>query len=104
MYKPRHALRYERLFPTLDIHSMPHPIIEISELTQLIVDHLLLDSPKSLVSLACSCRGLEEQALSNLWSKQSLLEILIGSTLPSGMLSSPEPPQVRSVNSCTVLP
>jgi len=46
---------------------MPHPIIEISELTQLVVDHLLLlDGQQSLVSLACTCRALEEQAFSTL--------------------------------------
>jgi len=77
---------------------MPHPIIEISELTQLIVDHLLLlDGQQSLVSLACTCRALEEQALNTLWSEQPSLVILIQSTLPPGILSSPQfLPQVCS--------
>ena len=66
---------------------MPHQIIEISELTQLVADYLLLDGQESLVSLACTCRALEEQALSTLWSEQSALEILIESTLPQGILS-----------------
>jgi len=75
--------------------SMPHPIIEIIELTQLVADHLLLDSRQGLVSLACTCRALEEQALSTLWSEQSSPETLIQSTLPPGILSSPRfPPQV----------
>jgi len=69
---------------------MPHPIIEISELTQLVADHLLPDDPRSLVSLACTCRALEEQALSTLWSEQSSLETLIRSTLPPGILFSPQ--------------
>jgi len=74
---------------------MPHPIIEINELTQLVADLLLLDGRQSLVSLACTCRALEEQALSTLWSEQSSLETLIKSTLPPGILSSPQfPPQV----------
>jgi len=68
--------------------TMPHPIIEISELTQLVANHLLLVSPKSLVPFACTYRALEEQALSTLWSEQSSLRILIKSTLPPGVLSS----------------
>ena len=71
---------------------MPHPIIEISELTQVIIDHcLLLGDKRSLVSLACTCRALEEQALSTLWSKQSSLETLIESTLPPGILPPSKP-------------
>ena len=78
---------------------MPHPIIEISELTQLVADRLLLVSPKSLVSLACTCRALEEQALSTLWSEQSLLETLIENILPPGIRTcSLSLPQVRSNN------
>lgn len=67
--------------------SMSHPIIEISELTQLVANRLLLDSPKSLVSLACTRRALEEQALSTLWSEQPSLVTLFTSALPSGTLS-----------------
>jgi len=75
---------------------MPHSIIEISELSQLVADFLLfLHGQQSLVSLACTCRALEEQALSTLWSEQSSLETLVRSTLPPGILSSPQfPPQV----------
>lgn len=76
---------------------MPRPIIDIGELTQLTSDQLLLDSPRSLVSLACSCRALEEQSLSTLWSRQSSLDALIRSTIPSGILTPFEPlPQVRN--------
>ena len=75
--------------------TMPHPIIEISELTQLLVDHLLLVSRKSIVSLACTCQALEEQALSTLWSEQPSLERLIKSTLPSVFLTDPPIPPVQ---------
>jgi len=78
---------------------MPRPIIEISELTQLVADHLLLDGQQSLVSLACTCRALEKQALSTLWSEQSSLDILIESTLPPDVLTpwlAQRKPQVRN--------
>ena len=65
---------------------MPHPIVEISELTQLVANHLLLDGPESLTSLACTCRALEELALSTPWSKQSSLTTLAESTIPSAAL------------------
>ena len=74
---------------------MPHPIIEISELTQLTANHLLFVSLGSIVSLACACRALEEQALSTLWSEQPSLETLIESTLPPGT-RSPFLTQVRN--------
>ena len=77
---------------------MPHPIIEISELTQVIIDYCFPRDERSLVSLACTCRALEEQALRTLWSKQWSLETLIKSTLPSGILPPSKPlPQVRWV-------
>jgi hypothetical protein len=77
---------------------MPHPIIEISELTQVILDHCLLGNEWSLVSLACTCRALEEQALSTLWSEQSSFVTLIESALPPGILTPSKPlPQVRWV-------
>lgn len=76
---------------------MPHPIIEISELTQLIANHLLPDGPEGLLSLACTCRALKEQALSTLWSEQPSLKTLVECTLPSGVLSSPQLlPQART--------
>ncbi|KAF9783787.1 hypothetical protein BJ322DRAFT_1219409 [Thelephora terrestris] len=80
--------------------SMPHPIIEISELAQVIFDHcLLLRDERSLISLACTCRALEEQALSTLWSEQSSLVTLIESALPPGILTSSKPlPQPTSAH------
>ncbi|KAF9780746.1 hypothetical protein BJ322DRAFT_279325 [Thelephora terrestris] len=78
---------------------MPHPIIEISELAQVIVDHcLILGHKQSLVSLACACRALEVQALSALWSEQSSLTVLIKSTLPPGVwsLSTPLPQPTKA--------
>ena len=79
---------------------MPHSVIEISELTQVIADHcLLLGYKQSLVSLACTCRALEQQVLSTLWSEQPSLETLIESTLPPGISPPSDPlPQVRSVS------
>ena len=77
---------------------MPHPIIEINELTQIIAEQCLLGGKQSLVSLACTCRALEEQALSTLWSEQSSLATLIKSTLPPGISPPSNPlPQVRSL-------
>ena len=79
---------------------MPHPIIEISELTQLVTDHLLLSDRESLISLAYTCRALKEQALSILWLKQASLKTLIEAALPSEILSPSQPlPQV-----CTIGP
>ena len=46
--------------------STPHPIIEVSELVQPAINHLLDVSPKGLVSLACTYRGLKEQALATM--------------------------------------
>ena len=56
---------------------MPHPIIKINELSQLVIDHLLAISPKSLKLLACTYNDLEEQALAALWSEQSSLQICV---------------------------
>ena len=78
---------------------MPHPIFEISELTQVIIDYCLPRNKGSLVSLACTCRALEEQALSTLWSEQSSLVTLVKSTLPPGILPPSKPlPKVRWVS------
>ena len=93
----RDVLNLASSFQSYSSCTMPHPIIEISELTQLVADHLLLVSPKSLVSLACACRALEEQTLSTLWSQQPSLDTLIKSTLPPGVLTrSPFPTQARN--------
>ena len=77
---------------------MPHPIIGISEVAQIIFDHLAAPGSRiTLVSLACTCKGLEEQALRTLWSGQESVRILVKSTLPHGMLSSPPRSQVRGI-------
>ena len=58
------------------------PVIDISELAQLVIDHLIDVSPESVVSLACTCKALEEQALRTLWSNQPIpLQTLVRSTL-----------------------
>ena len=56
-------------------------VIKISELAQLIIDCLVQISPESVVSLACTCKALEEQALSALWSDQDSLQRLVQCTL-----------------------
>ena len=56
---------------------MPHPIFKIDELLRLIIDELVETSQGSAVSLALTCRSLEEPALRSLWKKQSsLLDLL----------------------------
>ena len=77
---------------------MPHPIIEISEVAQLIFDHLAAPGSRiALVSFACTCKGLEEHALRTLWSRQNSVRVLVKSTLPRSMLSSPLRSQVRDI-------
>ena len=39
------------------------PVMEISELAQLVANHMLLNSPNSLVSVARTCRGPKKQTL-----------------------------------------
>lgn len=57
-------------------------VIEIIEVAQVVIDHLCDVSPKSVVSLACTCKALEEQALRTLWSNQPIpLRTLVRSTL-----------------------
>ena len=52
---------------------MPHPIFEIDELSRLIIDELMETSRKTVLSLALTCRSLEEPALSSLWKLQRRL-------------------------------
>ena len=61
---------------------MPHPIVEIDELVRLVIDELVESSPQTVVSLALTCRSLEEPALSSLWREQHSLTNLI-KVLPS---------------------
>ena len=56
---------------------MPHRIFEIDELARLISRHLVSTDPGSVASLACTCRFLEEPALSSLWELQDSLFTLI---------------------------
>ena len=58
--------------------NMPHRIFEIDELARLISCHLVSTHPASAVSLASTCRFLEEPALSSLWELQDSLTALIG--------------------------
>ena len=78
---------------------MPRLVFEIVELAQLIMDHLLNGGQRSLVSLACTCKALEEQALRTLWSnRQPSLSRLVSSTLPYDISSPRTPrPQVRNI-------
>lgn len=57
--------------------NMPHRIFEIEELARLISHHLVSTDCYSAVSLACTCRSLEEPALSSLWELQNSLSTLI---------------------------
>ena len=56
---------------------MPHPIFQIDELLRLIIDELVKTSRRSAVSLALTCRSLEEPTLSSLWREQLSLHRLI---------------------------
>ena len=74
------------------------PVIEISEVAQIIIDYLVQVSPKSVVSLARTCRALEDQALCTLWSDQDSLETLVENTLLPDIRSRPLPQQqVRDI-------
>jgi len=74
----------------------PHRIFRISELTRLIAGQLTLISPKSTPSLACTCRYLEEPALSSLWQTQPLLDTLL-KVLPGETWSCDNPGPGKSV-------
>ena len=79
-------------------HPMLCPVIQISEVVQVIIDHLVQVSPKSVVSLACTCKALEEQALRTLWSNQDSLGTLVRSTLLPDIRSCSLPQQqVRDI-------
>ena len=68
---------------------MPHPLFEIDELIRPIIDDLVEISPRTAVSLALTCRSLEEPTLSSLWKRQPSLDVLLmvlpGCTLPKPM-------------------
>lgn len=54
-----------------------HRVLRIGELTRLVAGQLILISPKSTASLACTCRCLEEPVLSTLWGTQRSLPTLL---------------------------
>ena len=62
---------------SLSLLLMPHPIFEIDELLRLIIDELMETSRRTVVSLALTCRSLEEPALSSLWKVQPRLVVLL---------------------------
>ena len=64
---------------TMTHDSTPYRVLKISELTRHIASQLvLIDSQRSAVDLACTCRSLEEPVLSTLWETQSSLFTLLG--------------------------
>jgi len=56
---------------------MPHAIVEIDELLRLVIDELVTTSPRTVVSLAVTCRSLKEPMLSSLWRQQMPLDHLL---------------------------
>ena len=54
-----------------------HRVFKINELARAITSRLIPTSQKSIVKLACTCRYLEELALSALWETQIQLYILV---------------------------
>ena len=57
--------------------STPYRVFKVSELTRIIASQLVLTSQESAVNLACTCRCLEEPALSALWEIQASLHTLL---------------------------
>ena len=62
-----------------------HRVFKINELARAITSRLIPTSQKSIVKLACTCRYLEELALSALWETQIWLDTLL-KVLPGGIL------------------
>ena len=79
--------------------NTPHRIFKISELTRLIASHLIPDSHRSAISLACTCRYLEEPILSTLWENQSSLDTLL-EVLPDGTRDREYPARNKIVVCC----
>ena len=52
---------------------MLHPVLGIDELLRLIIAELKPTSQKTVLSLALTCRSLEEPVLSLLWEQQDTL-------------------------------
>jgi len=57
--------------------NAPLHVFKISELARAIASQFILVGRKSAVNLACTCRCLEEPALSTLWETQESLSILL---------------------------
>ena len=68
---------------TMTDDNTPHRVFKISELARLIAGRLTLIGRGSAVSLARTCRCLEEPVLSTLWETQSSLHTLL-KVLPKG--------------------
>jgi len=83
---------------------MPHAIVEIDELLRLVIDELVATSPPTAVSLAITCRSLEEPTLSSLWRQQTsldhLLKVLPGSTWAKKEYGLSVIVSVRSLSAC----
>jgi len=56
---------------------MPRSIFEIDELLRPVVDELVETSPRAALSLALTCRSLEEPTLSSLWGRQESFGVLV---------------------------
>jgi len=56
---------------------MLHPILGIDELLKPIVEGLMEANLETVLSLALTCRSLEEPALSSLWKEQERLPNLL---------------------------
>ena len=83
---------------------MPHPIFYIDELSRPIIDELMETSQRTVLSLALTCRSLEEPALSSLWKEQPSLNALV-KVLPSHNLAQFEDDRgfVMVVSGCNLL-
>jgi len=68
---------------------MPHRIFEIDEILRVIVWYARDISEVATVSLACCCRAFEEPALSLLWVRKSLNELLSLLPLTTGPTARP---------------
>ena len=82
--------RRQRLRPGCDASNpMPHRIFEIDEILRVIVWYTGHISDATTVSLACCCKAFEEPALSPLWFRKSLNELL--PLLPSILTDAQKP-------------
>ena len=82
---------------------MPHPIVEIDELVRLVIDELVQISPQAAVSLALTCRSLEEPTLSSLWKEEQHLLIDLMKVLPNHTLVQDENRIESVVSGCIFL-